>query len=197
MLVLQVRDARTPILKKAADALRTDSKHGTLRREMDEFRSANPWVEDSALFFCLIKFQVSSHKRMPPVRLAMLFYQSHSQVPGRLQSSQQRLLPSCQQECMLLSACDCLHLTCISTAPAPAVLAGHSKTWRFFRWNVFSLITSAIKSVGWQGALTLMTFTEQLQPWGGGGGGGGGNFSPAHPCAACDLHLACFLHLLS
>lgn len=28
---------------------------------MDSFRSQNPWVEDSALFFCLIKLQVSSH----------------------------------------------------------------------------------------------------------------------------------------
>ena len=50
--------AKKPLLKKAADRLLYDSKFQSLRAEMDGFRQENPWVEDSALFFCLIKFQV-------------------------------------------------------------------------------------------------------------------------------------------
>ena len=59
--LLKVRDSRIPLLKKAADRLLEESKFSGLRKEMDSFRSENPWVEDSALFFCLIKLQVSSH----------------------------------------------------------------------------------------------------------------------------------------
>lgn len=57
--LMQVRDSRVPLLKKAADRLLEKSKFSSLRQEMDSFRSQNPWVEDSALFFCLIKLQVS------------------------------------------------------------------------------------------------------------------------------------------
>ena len=57
--LMQVRDSRVPLLKKAADRLLEGSKFSSLRQEMDSFRSQNPWVEDSALFFCLIKLQVS------------------------------------------------------------------------------------------------------------------------------------------
>ena len=59
--LLQVRDSRVPLLKKAADRLLEGSKFSSLRQEMDSFRSQNPWVEDSALFFCLIKLQVRCH----------------------------------------------------------------------------------------------------------------------------------------
>ncbi|KAL3141911.1 4-alpha-glucanotransferase dpe1, chloroplastic/amyloplastic [Trebouxia sp. C0010 RCD-2024] len=52
-----VRDSRIPLLKKAADRLLEEAKFSGLCREMDSFRSQNPWVEDSALFFCLIKLQ--------------------------------------------------------------------------------------------------------------------------------------------
>ena len=52
--------AKKPLLKKAADRLLNDSNFKSLRKEMDGFRQENPWVEDSALFFCLIKFQVGS-----------------------------------------------------------------------------------------------------------------------------------------
>ena len=50
--------AKAPLLRKAADKLLNESKFGSLRREMDAFRAENPWVEDSALFFCLIEYQV-------------------------------------------------------------------------------------------------------------------------------------------
>lgn len=54
----QVQADRAPLLEKAADKLLDPkSKFGSLRQEMTAFRSANPWVEDSALFFCLITFQ--------------------------------------------------------------------------------------------------------------------------------------------
>lgn len=55
---MQVQQAKAPVLKKAADNLLNVPKFSGLRREMDAFRSENPWVEDSALFFCLITFQV-------------------------------------------------------------------------------------------------------------------------------------------
>ena len=57
---LQVEAAKAPLLKKAADKLLNDSKFSSLRREMDAFRAENPWVEDSALFFCLIEYQVKT-----------------------------------------------------------------------------------------------------------------------------------------
>ena len=55
---LQVEAAKAPLLRKAADRLLNESKFSSLRREMDAFRAENPWVEDSALFFCLIEYQV-------------------------------------------------------------------------------------------------------------------------------------------
>ena len=57
-LSVQVRKLKEPLLKKAADKLLKDSKFSSLRREMDNFRTENAWVEDSALFYCLITFQV-------------------------------------------------------------------------------------------------------------------------------------------
>jgi len=59
-LGLQVEAARAPLLRKAADKLLNESKFSSLRREMDAFRAENPWVEDSALFFCLIEYQVKT-----------------------------------------------------------------------------------------------------------------------------------------
>lgn len=56
--MVQVEAAKAPLLQKAADKLLNDSKFSSLRREMDAFRAENPWVEDSALFFCLIEYQV-------------------------------------------------------------------------------------------------------------------------------------------
>lgn len=53
----QVQRVKVPLLEKAADALRTDPKFEGLRAEAAEFRSANPWVEDSALFYCLANFE--------------------------------------------------------------------------------------------------------------------------------------------
>ncbi|KAL0030183.1 hypothetical protein WJX77_001948 [Trebouxia sp. C0004] len=53
----QVEAAKAPLLRKAADKLLNESKFSSLRREMDAFRAENPWVEDSALFFCLIEYQ--------------------------------------------------------------------------------------------------------------------------------------------
>ena len=49
---------KTPLLVKAADALLNDSKFESLRHEMVSFRNENPWVEDSALFYCLAELQV-------------------------------------------------------------------------------------------------------------------------------------------
>ncbi len=57
---LQVEAAKAPLLRKAADRLLNESKFSSLRREMDAFRAENPWVEDSALFFCLIEYQVKT-----------------------------------------------------------------------------------------------------------------------------------------
>ncbi len=57
---LQVEAAKAPLLRKAADKLLNESKFSSLRREMDAFRAKNPWVEDSALFFCLIEYQVKT-----------------------------------------------------------------------------------------------------------------------------------------
>ncbi len=59
-LRLQVEAAKAPLLRKAADKLLNESKFSSLRREMDAFRAENPWVEDSALFFCLIEYQVKT-----------------------------------------------------------------------------------------------------------------------------------------
>lgn len=59
----EVAAAKKPLLKKAADRLLNDSKFKSLRREMDAFRQENSWVEDSALFFCLIKFQEDTKDR--------------------------------------------------------------------------------------------------------------------------------------
>lgn len=49
----QVRDIKTPILDKAADRIRTDSKFREVRAGAEAFRQQNPWVEDSALFYAL------------------------------------------------------------------------------------------------------------------------------------------------
>ena len=46
----QVLEERTPLLRKAADAVRNDGKK---RAAMDGWREAHAWVEDSALFYCL------------------------------------------------------------------------------------------------------------------------------------------------
>ncbi len=48
---------KVPLLKKAADALRMGPKFESLRSEAAAFRAANPWVEDSALFYCLANFE--------------------------------------------------------------------------------------------------------------------------------------------
>lgn len=39
-----------PLLDAAAHRLLHDEAHAALRKEMDAFRAANPWVEQSALF---------------------------------------------------------------------------------------------------------------------------------------------------
>ena len=57
MLPSQVQRVKVPLLEKAADALRTDPRFEWLRSEAAAFRAANPWVEDSALFYCLANFE--------------------------------------------------------------------------------------------------------------------------------------------
>jgi hypothetical protein len=52
-----VQRVKVPLLKKAADALRMGPKFESLRSEAAAFRAANPWVEDSALFYCLANFE--------------------------------------------------------------------------------------------------------------------------------------------
>ena len=44
---------KEPILQKATKRLLSDGKFAGLRKELDAFRKANTWVEDSALFYCL------------------------------------------------------------------------------------------------------------------------------------------------
>ena len=57
VLALQVQKTKVPLLRKAADALRTAPEHEGLRSEAAAFRKGNPWVEDSALFYCLANFE--------------------------------------------------------------------------------------------------------------------------------------------
>lgn len=59
----QVQATKDPLLKKAADNLLNGSKFSSLRKEMDAFRSENPWVEDSALFYCLITFPADTRNQ--------------------------------------------------------------------------------------------------------------------------------------
>ncbi|KAK9824025.1 hypothetical protein WJX72_007052 [[Myrmecia] bisecta] len=49
----EVAAVKQPLLDKAADRLLNESRFGQLRGEMDGFRGQTPWVEDSALFYCL------------------------------------------------------------------------------------------------------------------------------------------------
>ena len=115
---LQVRDSRVPLLKKAADRLLEGSKFSSLRQEMDSFRSQNPWVEDSALFFCLIKLQVRCHgicKYFLFCRNTSFSRQANSLWSSHMHRCQQhsmpRALPGRQFSCSLLSG---LHSFCLS-----------------------------------------------------------------------------------
>lgn len=48
-----VYEAKIPLLDVAARRLLHDSEFGNLRKAMNQFRSSNPWVEDSAMFYVL------------------------------------------------------------------------------------------------------------------------------------------------
>ena len=52
-VVLQIDDAKTPILVKAADRLLAGGKFEGLLSEMKQFAKENSWCEDSAVFHAL------------------------------------------------------------------------------------------------------------------------------------------------
>lgn len=49
------RKLKTPLIRKAAEAILAGDKFDDLRQQMSSFRKANPWIEESALFDCLRK----------------------------------------------------------------------------------------------------------------------------------------------
>jgi 4-alpha-glucanotransferase len=51
--MVQVREVKGPLLRKAADRLRLEPKFKDLQEQGAAFRQLNPWVEDSALFYAL------------------------------------------------------------------------------------------------------------------------------------------------